>query len=126
MDHKNTETSTGSVGSYIAGFVLSLMLTLTAFLLVNRHVSSHHSAISHSVLMTMLTGLALTQLLVQLIFFLHMDRESKPRWNLTVLMFAATVVVILVFGSLWIMNNLNYHHESPDQMLHYIRSQGDL
>jgi cytochrome o ubiquinol oxidase operon protein cyoD len=126
MKDERQISSKGSISSYIAGFGLSLMLTLTAYLLVWRHTKTHHEAISHDVLVFMLTGLALIQLLVQLIFFLHLDRESKPRWNLTVLLFAATVVVIVVFGSLWIMNNLNYHQTSPDQMLHYIRSQGDL
>jgi cytochrome o ubiquinol oxidase operon protein cyoD len=126
MSRKNDEISQGSIRSYVAGFVLSLMLTLTAYLLVNRHVSSHHAAIGHGVLIFMLTGLALIQLVVQLVFFLHLDRESKPRWNLTVLLFAVTVVVIVVFGSLWIMNNLNYHHPTDDQINKYIRSQGDL
>jgi cytochrome o ubiquinol oxidase operon protein cyoD len=106
--------------------VLSLMLTLTAYMLVFRHVNTFHSLISHKTLMIMLVGLALTQLLVQLVFFLHLDRESKPRWNMTVLLFAVTVVVIIVFGSLWIMNNLNYHHPSNEQINKYIRSQGDL
>jgi cytochrome o ubiquinol oxidase operon protein cyoD len=126
MSHKNEEISHGSIGSYAAGFALSLMLTLTAYLLVERHVSTHHEAITHSVLTFMIVGLALIQLLVQLVFFLHLDRESKPRWNLTVLLFAATVVIIVVFGSLWIMNNLNYHHPTNDQINKYIRSQGDL
>jgi cytochrome o ubiquinol oxidase operon protein cyoD len=126
MDRNNQEISHGSISSYIAGFVLSLMLTLTAYMLVFRHVNTFHSLISHKTLMIMLVGLALTQLLVQLVFFLHLDRESKPRWNMTVLLFAVTVVVIIVFGSLWIMNNLNYHHPSNEQINKYIRSQGDL
>jgi cytochrome o ubiquinol oxidase subunit IV len=126
MDHSDQEISHGSIGSYIAGFLLSLLLTLTAYLLVWRHVSTSHSAIGHGVLIPMVVGLALTQLLVQLVFFLHLDTESKPRWNLTVLLFAATVVIIVVFGSLWIMNNLNYHHPTSEQINHYIRSQGDL
>jgi cytochrome o ubiquinol oxidase operon protein cyoD len=102
------------------------MLTLTAYLMVLRHVNSYHTAISHDTLIFMLVGLALTQLLTQLIFFLHLDRESKPRWNMTVLLFAVTVVVIIVFGSLWIMDNLNYHQPSAEQINKYIRSQGDL
>jgi cytochrome o ubiquinol oxidase operon protein cyoD len=126
MERNNSEASHGSVASYIAGFVLSLMLTLTAYLLVLRHVNSHHSILSHGTLVFMLVGLALTQLIVQLIFFLHLDRESKPHWNMTVLLFAVTVVVIIVFGSLWIMDNLNYHHPSAEQINKYIRSQGDL
>ena len=54
-----------------------------------------------------LAALAVAQLMVQLVFFLHLGTESKPRWNLTVVLFALMVVVILVFGSLWIMKNIN-------------------
>jgi cytochrome o ubiquinol oxidase operon protein cyoD len=120
---QNTQAKTGV---YIAGFLLSIILTVVAYLLVQRHVSSGHAAISHDVLIFMITSLALIQLMVQLVFFLHLDSESKPRWNLTVLLFAAMVLVIIVFGSLWIMNNLNYHQETQDQIDKYIRSQGDL
>ncbi len=65
----------------------------------------------------MLAALAVTQLLVQLLFFLHLGRESKPRWNLIVLAFAVMVVVIVVFGSLWIMKNLQYNHghQTPEE-----------
>jgi heme/copper-type cytochrome/quinol oxidase subunit 4 len=61
-----------------------------------------------------LAVLALTQLFVQLTFFLHLDRESKPWWNNIVLAFAVTCVFIIVGGSIWIMSNLNYHHGPQD------------
>jgi heme/copper-type cytochrome/quinol oxidase subunit 4 len=48
--------------------------------------------------------------MVQLFFFLHIGRESKPRLNAAAFLFATLVVTILVAGSLWIMDNLNYHH----------------
>ena len=95
--------------SYITGFALSLGLTLTAFILVWRQVSSESAVFSDLFLLTAVGVLALTQLVVQLVFFLHLTRESKPRWNLAVLSFAALIVFILVFGSLWIMISLNYH-----------------
>jgi cytochrome o ubiquinol oxidase operon protein cyoD len=91
--------------SYVVGFVLSLALTLAAYILV---VDNKFSARS---LMLMVAGLAVTQFIVQLVFFLHLGRESKPRFNLLMLIFALGVVLILVFGSLWIMINLDYHHE---------------
>ena len=106
----NSGAKKASVNAYIVGFVLSLVLTLAAFSLAWRHIESGRSAYSMVFLMAALAGLAITQLLVQLVFFLHLSRESKPRWNLSVLSFAALIVVILVFGSLWIMANLDYHH----------------
>ena len=121
-----SQLNTGNLGVYTVGFILSLVLTLIAYFLVQRHVSTHHTAISHGLLLFMITSLAIIQLLVQLIFFLHVDEERKPRWNLTALMFAAIVVFILVFGSLWIMNNLNYHMDSQKQINEYLREQHDL
>ncbi|HSX18213.1 MAG TPA: cytochrome o ubiquinol oxidase subunit IV [Candidatus Saccharimonadales bacterium] len=101
----------GTTKTYALGFGLSLLLTLAAYLLVWRHVHTHHRWLSDVFLIFLVIALAQIQLIVQLRFFLHLGRGSKQRWNLTVLAFAAMVVLILVLGSLWIMNNLNYHHD---------------
>lgn len=106
----SSESSHGNLAMYIAGYLLSLGLTGTAFWLTHKHLQSHHASPSDGFMLVALAILAITQLFVQLIFFLHLDRESKPRWNSLVLAFAATVVVILVGGSIWIMTNLGYHH----------------
>lgn len=104
----------GTTVSYVSGFVLSLILTLTAYFVVMQHNDSSQPRFSYQYIVTFILILALVQLFVQLLFFLHLDRESKPRWNLMVASFAVTVVLILVLGSLWIMHNLDYHHmESP-------------
>ena len=95
---------TTSPKSYLIGFLLSLCLTLAAYLMVSRHTSSN------GVLVFGVVCLALVQLFVQLKFFLHLGSESKPKWNLLVFGFMLGVLLILVFGSLWIMYNLNYHH----------------
>jgi cytochrome o ubiquinol oxidase operon protein cyoD len=112
-NHVNKAGATyGSVATYVTGFILSLVLTMTAYLMVENYGSSS-SQPSHKYLLSAIMALALIQLFVQLIFFLHLDRESKPRWNLMVASFAVSVVLILVLGSLWIMNNLNYHMDAP-------------
>jgi cytochrome o ubiquinol oxidase subunit IV len=91
-----------------------------------KHQISQAAPYSHDKLVAVIIVLAVSQLFVQLLFFLHLSRESRPRWNLIVLLFAAMVLLIVVLGSLWIMNNLNYHHPNQDQINKYIRSQGDL
>lgn len=111
------ETAHGTARSYTAGFALSLILTLAAYLIVSNNVFSGWA------LVYALTALAVTQLAAQLIFFLHLGRESRPRWNLTVMLFALMVVFIVVFGSLWIMKNLQYNHVhggSPSQTNQFI------
>ena len=100
---------------YILGFILSVLLTLAAFVIVTKNLLNGWD------LALVLVGLALIQLWVQLIFFLHLDREKASRWNLTIFLSTAGVVLILVAGSLWIMNNLNYHMPTDAEI---IRDEG--
>lgn len=102
----NHEAAHGSTKTYTFGFILSIILTLAAYI-----ITSHHSA-SGWTLIYVLAGLAVVQLFVQLVFFLHLGRGSQSRWNLVVMAFAAMVVFILVFGSLWIMHHLNAYHDN--------------
>jgi cytochrome o ubiquinol oxidase operon protein cyoD len=97
---------------YILGFVLSIVFTLIAFAVVEQHVRSDHAFPSHEVALLLLIVLAILQLGVQLILFLHLGHEEKPRWNLLAFIFAIIVVVILVGGTLWIMHNLESGHEA--------------
>jgi cytochrome o ubiquinol oxidase operon protein cyoD len=98
------EISHGNLTTYTLGFVLSLVLTLSAYFLVTRH------ALKGNVLLGGLFGLAFTQFIVQVIFFLHLGSEKKPRYNALVFVFMLGTVGIIVIGSIWIMTNLNYHH----------------
>jgi cytochrome o ubiquinol oxidase operon protein cyoD len=88
----------GTLKSYLLGFILSIALTLAAYF------SSSDLAIA---------TFALAQALVQLVLFLNLTREPKPRWNLIIFLFMVLIAVILVFGSLWIMNNLSYNLMGP-------------
>ncbi|MEM7175254.1 MAG: cytochrome o ubiquinol oxidase subunit IV [Chlamydiota bacterium] len=87
----------------ILGFVFSLILTLAAY----RIVVYYH--LSCWVLTFTLIGLGVIQTLIQLVFFLHLGLESKPRWNLMMFLFTVLLMTVLVGGSLWIMHNLNYN-----------------
>lgn len=108
---------------YIIGFVLSLILTLSAYLLILNHVNSGHLSYSHDSLILMVMGLAVAQFIVQAMFFLHVGKEPKPRWNLMVFLFTVMVVLIIVLGSLWIMANLNRYHIHrlpPEEIKNYL------
>ena len=94
--------------TYIVGFGLSVVLTFVAFGLVGEHLKTDHAYPSHELAVPLLVLFAIAQLLVQLFFFLHIGKESKPQWNLQALFFALLVVTILVGGTLWIMNNLSH------------------
>lgn len=112
------EVGQGSYGSYFVGFVLSVLFTILPYLIVVRNL------LDGGALLVALAGFAVAQLLVQLVFFLHLGRESKPRWNLMMFCFMLIIVAIIVGGTLWIMHNLDYNM-MPDQMDSYMREQVD-
>ena len=113
--HTDVAPHTVHVGSYVIGFVLSLALTLLAYFLVARYANDHYALLSHQFLAIVVMVLALTQFVVQLIFFLHIGREQKPKWNKWVLWFAILIVTILVAGSIWIMAHLDYNMQLDHQ-----------
>ena len=106
------------VVNYLVGFVSALVLSAAAFWLVTSQI------VDGAWLIAVLIGLAVLQLVVQLVFFLHVGSESRPRWNLTALLFMLIMLVVIVAGSLWIMNNLNYNMMmTPEQMEEYMKIQ---
>jgi len=113
------ETTHLSLGRYVGGFAASIALTLVAYLLAT------HGRAGTNTLVALLAGLAIVQFLVQMVFFLHVGEERRPRWKLLVMWLMLIVVLILVGGSIWIMNNLNYRM-SPQQQEQYLRSQDSL
>lgn len=107
--------------AYVTGFVLSVLLTMSAYLVTVNHVVTSGTQPTLPVLVTAIIALAVVQLYVQVRYFLHLGAESSPRWNLMAFLFMLLVVVIIVVGSLWIMNHLTYHAMSPDQLKSYLR-----
>src|SRR6266568_6245083 len=99
----------GLLKSYIIGFVLSVVLTLLAYYPVWLHVNSHQMMFSHELLMWFIVALAFIQLVIQLLFFLHLGQESRPRWKLLMLISFFSIVLIVVIASIWIMQHLNYN-----------------
>lgn len=108
-----------SYGKYIFGFVSSVVLTLTSYALVTRH------ALNHDLIIGIIASLACVQFIVQMVFFLHIGEERKPRWKQLVMWFMLGIVFVIVVGSIWIMNNLNYRM-TPEQMTQYMKSQDSL
>lgn len=100
--HSSAKHEHVATRSYVIGFILSLIFTaIPYYLVVNGTFSS-------SVLLAVILEIAVVQMLVQIFFFLHLGRGPKPLYN--VAFFGGTVVTILVVvgGSIVIMNNLHY------------------
>ncbi len=103
MSRQTSNTNHGTQKSYIIGFILSIVLTIIPYTLVVNHL------LTEDALIISIVFLGVIQLLVQLIFFLHLSSHPSQRWNLITFSFTVLIVVILVIGSLWIMYNMNYN-----------------
>ncbi len=100
-DHSGA--SHGSVKTYMTGFILSIILTVIPFWMVMT------GAASPAVILGTILAMAVVQVLVHLVCFLHMNTKSDEGWNMTAFVFTVLIIAILVVGSIWIMWNLNYN-----------------
>ncbi len=92
----------GTLKGYVTGFVLSVVLTAIPFWLVMGKVFDRPGAT-----VAMLLGLAAVQIIVHMVYFLHMNAKSEGGWSLLALIFTLVLVVIALSGSLWVMYHLN-------------------
>ncbi|KQO70913.1 cytochrome o ubiquinol oxidase subunit IV [Methylobacterium sp. Leaf88] len=94
--------SHGTFKDYMIGFVLSVILTAIPFILVMGNVLGN-DRITGIVIM----GFAVAQIVVHMIYFLHMNTKSEGGWTILALIFTLTLVIITLAGSLWVMYHLN-------------------
>lgn len=118
-------STTKSIITYSIGFLSSIILTLVAYAIVVHDIFKDFW--SPFIIAIILSLLASIQLVVQLLFFLHLGEEERPRWKLLSFIFAFIILGIVVFGSLWIMFDLNSRMMmSPDDMIKYMNRQTGL
>ncbi|MGC3873840.1 cytochrome o ubiquinol oxidase subunit IV [Halomonas sp. GXIMD04776] len=104
MSDSHTATggaSHGSVRSYVIGLILSIVLTVIPFAAVMT------GALSTAATVLTIVGMAVLQVLVQLIMFMHMNTKSDEGWNFMSFVFTISILVLVVGGSLWIMHHLH-------------------
>ncbi|TDG03765.1 cytochrome o ubiquinol oxidase subunit IV [Paraburkholderia guartelaensis] len=92
--------SHGSLGSYVAGFILSVMLTAGAFGVVL------HGALDATTAMIVIAVLAFVQVVVHLVFFLHLNTSPGQGWNVLSLAYTVLAAAFLIFGTIWVMHNV--------------------
>ena len=110
LDHHDTLDIT--VRGYVTGFVLSVILTAIPFWLVMGNVLA-----SPGLTIFVILGLAMVQIWVHMVFFLHMTSKAEGGWTWMSLVFTLVLLVIVLSGSLWIMYHLqaNTMHVTPEQ-----------
>ncbi|MFL6968589.1 cytochrome o ubiquinol oxidase subunit IV [Pseudomonas alvandae] len=101
--HGSVDASHGSVKSYLTGFVLSVILTVIPFALVM------YPTLPKSVTAGVVAIFAVIQVVVHLIYFLHLNFSPHQRWNVTALVFSTVVIALLVGLSLWIMYSVHHN-----------------
>jgi cytochrome o ubiquinol oxidase subunit IV len=92
----------GSRSGYVIGFLLSVVLTAIPFALV---MSGAIQDVRWTAGIIMVA--AAVQIVVHMIFFLHMNTKSENGWTFLALIFTLIIVVIVISGSLWVMFNMN-------------------
>ncbi len=90
-----------TLDGYLIGFGLSVLLTAVPFYLVMSDVLESKTATALAI-----TIIAVAQIIVHMVYFLHLDAKSEAGWNLMAIIFTAVILFIAVSGSLWIMYHL--------------------
>ena len=96
-----THVHQSGIKEYLFGFISSLFLTLIAYYLVVLHILPF---VWRLIAILVCAGL---QAIIQLVCFLYLGKEEKPKINLLVFLFMVMILSILIIGTLWIMYSLN-------------------
>ncbi|RJG06569.1 cytochrome o ubiquinol oxidase subunit IV [Noviherbaspirillum cavernae] len=113
----------GSLKSYAIGFVLSVILTAIPFWLVMGKVFDKSGTTAMVIL-----GFAAVQVVVHMVYFLHMNTRAEGGWSMLALIFTVVLVVIMLAGSLWVMYHLNHNmmpgmmHDATQQIPHQMHN----
>jgi len=102
-DHNSAGAAHGNTKQYTIGFILSVALTIIPFGMVMM------GGFSRGLVVATIAITAVAQILVQLVYFLHMNSSSEQRWNVIAFIYTILTVAILLVGSVWIMNYLHYN-----------------
>ena len=107
----------GSLRGYLTGFVLAAILTIIPFWLVMGNVIENRE-----IAIFVILALAVVQIFVHIIYFLHLDARSESGWNMMAFIFTAVLVIIVLGASIWVMynENLNMMPMSPQYPHHHL------
>ena len=92
----------GSMRDYVTGFVLSVIMTAIRVCLVMLGLVGSGRLTAFLVL-----ACAVSQIIVHMIYFLHMNLRSEAGWTMISLVFTIVVLVIAVIGTIWVMYHID-------------------
>jgi cytochrome o ubiquinol oxidase operon protein cyoD len=91
-----------TVKGYVVGFLLSVVLTAIPFWLVMGKVLPSTRLTAFVIL-----GFAAVQMVVHMVYFLHLNAKVESGWSMLALLFTVALLVIMLAGSVWVMFHLN-------------------
>lgn len=91
-----------SYQGYATGFILSVLLTAIPFWLVMGKVLPTPKMTGLVIL-----AFAAVQMVVHMVYFLHMNAKVERGWSMLALLFTVALVVIMMAGSVWVMYHMN-------------------
>ncbi len=109
IDHHETA---GTVGSYLLGLGLATLLTAVSFFVAGTTLVWAPS------IPVALVVLAVAQMGVHLVFFLHITTGPDNTNNVMALAFGALIVFVLMAGTIWVMTTMNHNMMPMDPMMH--------
>lgn len=116
-DHHGDAEPHSSLRDYTIGFVLSVILTAIPFWLVMAKVIADRNAA-----VLVLGGFAVIQILVHMVYFLHMNGKVEGGWTMLSTIFTVVFVAIAIAGTLWVMFHMNANmmpeHPTPTPATH--------
>jgi cytochrome o ubiquinol oxidase operon protein cyoD len=99
------------VRGYVLGLVLAIALTIASFWAVQTHL------IYGPGIPMALVALAVAQMGIHLVFFLHITSGPDNTNNVLALAFGVLIVGLVVFGSVWVMAHLNHNMVPMDELM---------
>ena len=99
------------IGSYLIGLGLASLLTIVSFFIARTTLVWQPS------IPVALAVLAIAQMGVHLVFFLHITTGPDNVNNVMALAFGVLIVFLIITGSLWIMTHMNHNMMPMDQIM---------
>jgi len=106
-----TEKAGEGVGSYVIGLGLATLLTIVSFFVARTTLVWEPS------IPVALVVLAVAQMGVHLVFFLHITTGPDNVNNVMALAFGVLIVLLILTGSLWIMAHMNHNMMPMEQIM---------
>jgi cytochrome o ubiquinol oxidase operon protein cyoD len=110
-DAEGESEFSGSFATYTVGLVFALLLTGASFIVSQTHLLWAPGVPAG------LAVLAIAQMGVHLVFFIHISTGPDNTNNVLALAFGVLIVTLVIAGSLWIMANLNANMMPMDHLL---------